>query len=437
MARRGADVTSSAARATGKPSARLERALLKRLHRLAGAPPVRLVLWDGFAAGPDKARFAIHIPDRAALYQLLRSPNISFGDLYSAGRLRVQGDLSDMLVEIYQHIARARRTWPAWVTALWRDPPRDGADLHGARHNIQRHYDLGNAFYRRWLDTAAMQYTCAYFETPDLSLEQAQLAKLEHVCRKLRLQPGQQVIEAGCGWGGLARYMASRHGVRVRAFNISREQIAWAREQAARAGLADCVEYIEDDYRNISGRCDAFVSVGMLEHVGPANYRALAEVIGRTLKPDGLGLVHTIGRNRPAAVNGWIEKRIFPGTHVPAITELMRLFEDGGFSVLDVENLRLHYARTLEHWRERFLAVRDEVRADYDDDFVRAWELYLAGARAGFVAGTMQLFQVVFAPADSNVLPQNRRDLYLAPAAPADRALAAGHDAPRPHDARP
>jgi len=420
MPRQDAQVTSAAAHASGRPSSGLERALLTRLHRLAGTPPARLVLWDGYATGPGTARFEIEILDRGALYRLLRSPNIGFGDMYSAGRLRVRGDLSDMLVQVYEHIARARQAWPTWLAALWRDPPRDGADLDGARDNIHRHYDLGNAFYRQWLDTAAMQYTCAYFEAQDMTLEQAQLAKLEHVCRKLRLQPGQQVIEAGCGWGGLARYMARRHGVRVRAFNISREQVAWAREQAAREGLAERVEYIEDDYRNITGHCDAFVSVGMLEHVGPANYPALAAVIGRTLKPDGLGLVHTIGRDRPAPVNGWIEKRIFPGTHVPSITELMRLFEEGAFSVLDVENLRLHYARTLEHWHTRFLAARDPIRADYDDDFVRAWELYLAGARAGFLVGTMQLFQVVFAPAGSNALPQSRRDLYETPATPAD-----------------
>jgi cyclopropane-fatty-acyl-phospholipid synthase len=201
----------------------------------------------------------------------------------------------------------------------------------------------------------------------------------------------------------------------VRAFNISREQVAWAREQARREGVADRVEYIEDDYRNITGRCDAFVSVGMLEHVGPANYGALAEVVNRTLAANGIGLIHTIGRNRPAAVNGWIEKRIFPGSHVPSITELMRLFEDGNLSVLDVENLRLHYARTLQHWHQRFRAVRDEVRAEYDEEFARAWELYLTGARAAFVAGTMQLFQVVFAPAESNQVPTTRRDLYQRP----------------------
>jgi cyclopropane-fatty-acyl-phospholipid synthase len=401
--------------APGRPATRLERSLVRTLHRLAGAPPVSLKLWDGTTAGPERARHTLEILDRKALFQLLRKPNIGFGDMYSAGRLRVHGELGDMLVELYRHIEHARLAWPGWLAALWRDPARHGAGLHDARDNIQRHYDLGNAFYRKWLDTAAMQYTCAYFESPEASLEQAQLAKLEHVCRKLRLRPGQVVIEAGCGWGGLARYMASRHGVTVRAFNISREQVAWAREQARREGVADRVEYIEDDYRNITGRCDAFVSVGMLEHVGPANYGALAEVVNRTLAANGIGLIHTIGRNRPAAVNGWIEKRIFPGSHVPSITELMRLFEDGNLSVLDVENLRLHYARTLQHWHQRFRAVRDEVRAEYDEEFARAWELYLTGARAAFVAGTMQLFQVVFAPAESNQVPTTRRDLYQRP----------------------
>lgn len=397
---------------SSRPSYAAERSLLAFLHRLTGNPPVLLRLWDGMSVGPPQAQWTIEILDREALYQLLRSPNINFGDLYSAGRVQVHGDFNELLVQLYRHIQRARGDWPAWVAALWRDPPRHGADPDGARDNIQRHYDLGNDFYAKWLDKAAMQYTCAYFEPPDISLEQAQIAKLDHVCRKLRLRPGQEVIEAGCGWGGLARHMAQRYDVRVRAFNISREQVAWAREQADREGLAGRVEYIEDDYRNISGRCDAFVSVGMLEHVGPANYGALAEVIRRCLSPDGIGLVHTIGRNRPAAVNGWIEKRIFPGSHVPSITELMRLFEEGGFSVLDVENLRLHYARTLEHWQQRYLAVRDEVRADYDERFARAWELYLAGARAGFVTGTMQLFQVVFARTESNRLPNSRRDLY-------------------------
>lgn len=396
----------------------LERRLLAWLLRMAGTPPINLCLWDGSLVGPAQAEHTVTLRDRAALYALLRNPNMAFGDLYASGRLRVSGRLDDFLTRLYPCLERGRQSQPAWLAALWRDRAPKGASEQDARLNIHHHYDLGNAFYRLWLDTAAMQYTCAYFEQPDFTLEQAQLAKLEHVCRKLRLRPGQTVVEAGCGWGGLARYMARYYGVRVQAFNISGEQITWAREQARREGLDDRITYIEDDYRNIgtgaaSQRCDAFVSVGMLEHVGPENYQALSAAIRRVLAPTGIGLIHTIGRNRPAPINGWIERRIFPGSYVPSPVELMRLFEDGGFSVLDVENLRLHYADTLRHWHDRFQAHREQIRADYDDTFVRAWELYLAGSTAAFQAGTLQLFQVVFAPADSNVVPRHRRDLYV------------------------
>ncbi|WP_223424369.1 SAM-dependent methyltransferase [Alcanivorax limicola] len=411
---------------TSTPAWPPERRLLAWLHRMAGAPAIRLQLWDGSVTGPDQAPYTVTIADRGALYQLLRSPNIAFGDLYASGRITVSGALDAFLIQLYPALAKGAASRPGWLARLWRDPDRQGASEQDARLNIHHHYDLGNDFYRLWLDSAAMQYTCAYYEETDYSLEQAQLSKLEHVCRKLCLKPGQTVIEAGCGWGGLARYMARHYGVRVKAFNISPEQIRWARERAQEEGLADRVEYIEDDYRNIGRnighstsmstramtRCDAFVSVGMLEHVGPANYASLGQAINRVLKPEGIGLIHTIGRNRAAPVNGWIEKRIFPGCHVPGPVELMQLFEESDLSVLDMENLRLHYARTLRHWRERFLSHRQQVSAEYDETFVRAWDLYLAGSVAGFTTGTMQLFQVVFAPAASNRIPQNRRHMY-------------------------
>ncbi len=399
-----------------------ERWLIQRLYELIGSPPLQVSLWDGYSVGPHDRDMGITIRDRGALYKLLRQPNLGFGDLYSSGRIEVQGDLKEVMVVLVEHLYRGSDRVPRWLDWMWRDQAREGADLNDARGNIHHHYDLGNEFYSLWLDRAAMQYTCAYFESPDNTLEQAQLAKLEHVCRKLQLEPGQQVIEAGCGWGGLARYMAKHHGVKVRAFNISREQIAYAREKAREEGIADRVEYIEDDYRNISGSCDRFVSVGMLEHVGPANYKALAGVIDRCLHPEGLGLIHTIGRNHPRPINGWIEKRIFPGAYVPSIRELMELFEHQPFSVLDVENLRLHYAQTLEHWLERFREHRDEVARDYDENFVRAWELYLAGSVATFLSGGLQLFQVVFAPPSSNQVPRNRKHMYEQPAAPTEWA---------------
>ncbi len=249
-------------------------------------------------------------------------PNLAFGDLYAAGRLEIDGDLPDLMESLYRAVHAARQKWPRWLDALWRNHNPRATGISEAKENIHHHYDLGNAFYQLWLDEAEMQYTCAYYEQADNTLEQAQLAKLEHVCRKLRLKPGMTVVEAGCGWGGgLARYMARHYGVKVHSYNISREQLAYARAEAERQGLDNLVTYVEDDYRNIEGQYDAFVSIGMLEHVGKDNYPpALSELIKRSLKPNGIALLHSIGRNRPMLMNAWIEKRIFPpGAIRPAL----------------------------------------------------------------------------------------------------------------------
>ena len=407
-----------------KPSDRdphsYERWLIAKLLHMAGSPPVRFELWNGDFVAPDgvSAEFTIRLNDHKALLTLVTNPNLAFGDLYSAGRLEVDGDLSDLMETLYRSVHRARQQWPKWLEALWRNHNPRATGLSEAKENIHHHYDLGNDFYRLWLDTAEMQYTCAYYESPDITLEQAQLAKLEHVCRKLRLKPGMIVAEAGCGWGGLSRYMAREYGVKVHAYNISREQLAYAREEAKRQELDHLVEYIEDDYRNIDGQYDAFVSIGMLEHVGKENFPAMSELIRRVLKPDGLALLHSIGRNRPMLMNAWIEKRIFPGAYPPSISEFMSICEDGEFSVLDVENLRLHYAQTLNHWMERFQQHREQVTDMYDQHFARAWEMYLAGSIAAFRAGSLQLFQVVFSHGSNNKLPQNRRDLYQTSAVP-------------------
>lgn len=390
-----------------------ERHALRRLLAALGSPPIEIELWTGEVitgnpALPPVAR--AHVKDRGALWRMLANPELYTGDDYTAGRIEISGDLLGFLTEVTRGLeALPERSLRARLLE-WANRPRANT-LAGSRRHIRHHYDLGNDFYRLWLDEAAMQYTCAVFESPGVSLEAAQIAKLDLVARKLELKPGDVVFEAGCGWGGLARHFAQRYGVTVRAFNISEEQVRWARERAAAEGLAGRVEYVLDDYRNMTGQCDKFVSVGMLEHVGVANYPALGGVIDRVLKPQGRGLIHTIGRNRPRPMNAWIEKRIFPGAYPPALGEMMAIFE-GRFSVLDVENLRLHYAETLGHWLARFNAHEDAVRALLDARFVRMWRLYLAGSQAAFLAGALQLFQVVFARSDDNALPRNRRHLY-------------------------
>jgi cyclopropane-fatty-acyl-phospholipid synthase len=394
------------------PPTGLDRWLARQFVRGAAALPVDLVLWQGETiASTSTAAARVRIADRGALWKLALHPGLAFGDLYSVGRVRVEGDLVDTLEAVYRAIGtlRGRNGFKRIVQKILLS---SAPSLARSRENIHHHYDLGNDFYELWLDREAMQYTCAYYPTSEMSLEEAQRAKMDHVCRKLWLRPGECVVEAGCGWGGFALHMARSYGVKVRAFNISHEQIAYGREWAAREGLTDRVEFVEDDYRNIDGRYDVFVSVGMLEHVGPGNYRELGRVIDRCLAPEGRGLIHSIGRDRPSRLNPWIRKRIFPGGYPPTLREMSEIFEPAGFSVLDVENLRLHYAATLREWLARYERNEEQVRAMFDDRFVRAWRLYLAGSIAGFSTGTLQLFQVLFARSGENGLPASRNHVY-------------------------
>jgi cyclopropane-fatty-acyl-phospholipid synthase len=385
----------------------VDRALLRGFLRFAGRPPLRCVLPDGEAVCLSDAPpvGTVRFRDRPTLYHFLRSPELGFGEGYTDGRIEIEGDLVELVAAAYQPVA-------AWVERLFFSAGRARRNsLTGSRHNIHRHYDLGNDFYRLWLDER-MLYTCAYYPSPEATLEEAQLAKMRHVCRKVALRPGERVVEAGCGWGSLALHMAEHYGVRVRAFNISHEQIAFAREQAARRQLSDRVEFVEDDYRNVSGQYDCFMSVGMLEHVGPDHYRELGRIIDRCLPAHGRGLIHTIGRTRPARLNAWIEKHIFPGGCPPSLSEMMTIFEPNNFSVTDVENLRLHYERTAAEWLARFERQVDTVRAMFDERFVRAWRLYLAGTTVAFRLSLLQLFQVVFYRDRYNGLPWTREHVY-------------------------
>lgn len=388
-----------------------ERWLAKSLLRAAGDPAISIVLWNGDEINTaNTAYYRMHILDRSALISLCINPDLQFGELFTEGRIQIEGDLEDFLVALNRGLIRAgsRSKWSSILSKLYL-LKRNTIDR--AKDNIYHHYDLGNDFYKIWLDEQ-MVYTCAYFPTPELSLEQAQVAKLDHVARKLRLKPGQHVVEAGCGWGALALHMARHYDVTVSAYNISKEQLAFARERAEAQGLEGRVEFIERDYREIDQPCDAFVSVGMLEHVGVKYFAELGTVIDRVLAPEGLGLVHSIGRNRPAPMNAWIERRIFPGAYPPSFGECAQLFEPFALSVLDVENLRLHYAMTLRHWLQRFEAHIQQVRDQFDEPFIRAWRLYLAGSVAAFETGELQLFQIVFSRFTNNRVPMTREHLY-------------------------
>jgi len=370
---------------------------------------VRLPGGDEVGAAPERSRGTVHLHDRGAVLRALLDPEFQFGELFMAGRLTVEGDLAALLTSVFS--ADADRGWIRRIVPkrLLERPLDQGQGR--ATENARHHYDVSNDFYRMWLDER-MVYTCAYFPTPGLSLEEAQVAKMDHVCRKLALRRGEHVVEAGCGWGSLALHMARYYGVTVRAYNVSEAQVAWAREEAEKQGLAERVEFVLDDWREARGPCDAFVSVGMLEHVGLAHYEALGRLVDRCLAPHGRGLLHTIGRAKAQRLNRWIERRIFPNAMPPTLGQMMRVFEPNDFVVLDVENLRLHYARTAEHWLHRFEAAREEIEALVGPERSRAWHLYLAGTVASFRASTAQLYQAVFTRTRNDRIPRTRAGLY-------------------------
>lgn len=402
-----ARTSSFASGSTATVSAVFEDWCLTRLAKALAGADLRVQLWDGRSLLlSDRMPVAtIVVRDRGTLVRLLYRTDLEFGEAYAAGRLDVQGDIVAALETINRAVGfrpfqrRRRRSGHIAPTS--------------SRHNVHTHYDLGNRFYRLWLDEQ-MLYTCAYFDSPAMSLEDAQRAKMDHVCRKLRLRPGERVVEAGCGWGALALHMARHYGVTVTAYNISPNQLDYARARATAEHLDDRVTFIDGDYRSIDQRADVFVSVGMLEHVGRHNYRDLGAVIDRVIDAScGRGLLHFIGRNAPLELSAWIDKHVFPGAYPPSLGEVLPATLESRFlSVTDVENLRLHYALTLRHWLTRFEDHVDTVREMFDESFVRTWRLYLAGSEAAFTCGDMQLFQVVFGRPLDNSRPWTRRDVY-------------------------
>ncbi len=365
-----------------------------------GALAVRLC--DGSApfgaANAERAPIAARIKDSATLRRIAMNPLLAVGEAYMDGALTLErGDIYDLLELAARRLGNLRG----------KRGRTDRNTIHAARRNVAHHYDLSGALYRLFLD-ADLQYSCAYFARPHMSLEEAQAAKKRHLAAKLLLEPGQSVLDIGSGWGGLALTLAEEHGCEVTGVTLSVEQWREAQARAAKRGLERRVDFQLKDYREIGGVFDRIVSVGMFEHVGPAHYPAFFKTIAERLAPDGVAVVHTIGKsNGPAANNAWIEKYIFPGGIIPALSQIASAAEGAGLIISDVEVLRLHYAETLHAWRERFARHRDDARALFDERFCRMWEFYLAGAEAGFRSGDLVVFQLQLAK-DKSALPVTR-----------------------------
>lgn len=339
-----------------------------------------------------EAPLIVHIRDHATLARIARRPTLAAGEAYMDGGLVIErGSLYEFLALMTRNL---HHFMPRRGLFGWLRPKNPRA---AARRNAAHHYDLSAAFYRLFLD-ADMQYSCAYFTGPGMSLEEAQAAKKRHLAAKLLIEPGHLVLDIGAGWGGLALTLAGEHGAQVLGVTLSSEQLDAARQRAAALGLERAVRFELRDYRDVEGKFDRIVSVGMFEHVGPAHYDAFLGAVARLLDARGVAVLHTIGRmDGPGGGNAWIEKYIFPGGTIPALSQLVAAVERSGLILTDVEVLRLHYADTLRAWTERFAARRDEARALYDERFCRMWEFYLAGAEAGFREGDLTVYQLQLA----------------------------------------
>ena len=343
----------------------------------------------------------VKLIDRGAERRLMANPALSLGELYMDGRLVVtRGDLYSLL-ELGARNLNDMRGLP-WVQALhgarvaFRSLHQRN-DRRRARRNVASHYDLDARLYDLFLDSDR-QYSCAYFEYPGQSLDEAQTAKKRHIAAKLLPDDGATALDIGCGFGGLALYLAGVAGARVTGVTLSDEQFGVAKNRARDTGLSDRVDFRLQDYRDVDQTFDRIVSVGMFEHVGVRNYDEFFAAASRLLKDDGVMLLHSIGRNSvPGATNPWIRKYIFPGGYIPSLSEVLPAVERAGLLVTDIEILRLHYADTLRAWRERFMARRDEAARLYDERFCRMWEFYLAGSETSFRVDGNMVFQLQLA----------------------------------------
>jgi cyclopropane-fatty-acyl-phospholipid synthase len=387
----------------------LERLLGDRIQN--GTLTVLLPSGERSSVGSGEPHVTARIHDKKALFELVRGPRLAFGELYMDGRITIeQGKLIDLLSMVVGanrfedggHKGRLKKQFGFFKSLL---PRRN--DAPASRRNVAHHYDLDERLYRLFLDPD-MQYSCAYFRDSANSLTQAQGDKKAHIAAKLYLQPGQRVLDIGCGWGGMALYLNRVAGVEVLGITLSEEQLRVARQRAEDAGVADKVRFELIDYRAVTGRFDRIVSVGMFEHVGAAHFGEFFATCKRLLTDDGVMLLHTIGKyGKAGKPDPFTDKWIFPGYHLPSLSQMMAASEEVRLIASDVETLRMHYGFTLRYWLANCHAHRAEIVALYDERFLRMWTFYLAAAAVAFEHGAMNNFQVQYVR-DRRALPLTR-----------------------------
>ena len=364
-----------------------------------------------FGDGPASVVWRIN--DTRVLSKIARNPLLNLGETYIEQGWDVEdGKLAQLLTILRTNfedelVRRGSMAAYAAILQTWNN-------LHASMRNVSHHYDLDESLFRAFLDQD-MHYSCAYFRTPEQTLEAAQSAKCEHIRKKLCLKPGQKVLDIGSGWGSLGLYLAEQEDVQVTGLTLSNEQLGVAKEHAIQRGLDNQVEFRLEDYRNHQGEYDAVVSVGMFEHVGLRNFDGYFNKVGNLLSKDGIAMIHTIGHmDRPAATNPWIRRHIFPGGYIPAISEISTAIERSPLVFADIEVWRQHYALTLKEWNRRFQAVRSEFARDKGERFCRIWEFYLLSCQTAFEVESLVVYQLQLSINNASV-PTTRDYLYDGP----------------------
>jgi cyclopropane-fatty-acyl-phospholipid synthase len=392
----------------------MSKALLNRfLGRAVRQGRLGVVFADGSAStfgtpAPGFPEIVLRFTDAAVPRDIILDPRLGAAEAYIDGRLLIEeGDVMGLV-----SLLRANNAWdkggdlgrPSALKRLVNRASFAAEQINnrvGSKQNVAHHYDIGNALYALMLDAEHWQYSCAYWPEGVATLTDAQTAKLQHIARKLALSPGQDVLDIGCGWGGMAIHLARQHDVHVTGITLSEEQAALARQRVAAAGVADKVTILLEDYRDTAAsgrRFDRIVSVGMFEHVGRAQFETFFEACARMLADDGVMLLHTIGRmGRPGTTDAFTRKYIFPGGYIPALSETLAASEKFRLIATDIETLRLHYAKTIRCWYANCLANRDAIIALHDERFFRMWTFYLAGAATVFEHGSMCNYQIQYA----------------------------------------
>jgi len=394
----------------------MKKTLQRLLQALSDQLPdvsLRVHFWDGDTQtfGNDQPVFTVTFATKDAARSIFRRGSAGFREEYVVGNIEVEGDLKQLLhVGMDPRIQDMKLPLEVKAAVLFRHL----TSLNTVKRspvNIAHHYDLGESFFKQYLDES-MTYSCDYFRSEGDTLEQAQRQKYEHICRKLQLKAGETLIDIGCGWGGMLLYAARHYGIAGVGCTLSRHQAEYAGEMVAREGLKKGITILCEDYRNITGRFDKFVSIGMFEHVGKSYVSTFMEKTRNLLRPGGLGLLHTVGKERDTAGDPWTQQYIFPGAYIPTLDHVIRAMGEKTLVPTDIENLRLHYAATLDEWGKRLEANASTIEKLAGSAAVRMWRMYLNGSAAAFRWGDIRVYQILFTNGLTNDLPLTREHLY-------------------------